>query len=136
MGTLRPNPPRPRAAEDAHLLEEVREVDVAQVLALARAEAVEPVGRRTEILPRPIAAAEAVVGGALFLVAQRLVCLGDLLELLLGVLLLRDVRVVLAGELAVGLLDVFLGRVPLYAEDLVVILVLHGDLYMGMGRAY
>jgi hypothetical protein len=44
--------------------------------------------------------------------------------------------VVLAGELAVGLLDVFLGRVPLYAEDLVVILVLHGDLYMGMGRAY
>src|SRR5207248_4682268 len=106
---------RARAAEDAHLLEEVREIDVAQVLRAAGAEAVEPVGRRSEVLPGP-EAAEAVVGGALFLVAQRLVGLGDFLELLLSVLLLRDVRVVLARELAVSLFDLLLARAALDAQ--------------------
>src|SRR5580765_5064303 len=59
-----------RAAEDAHRLEKVRQVDVAQVLRAAAAEAVEPVGRRPEVLPRAVAA-KAVVRGALVLVAQR-----------------------------------------------------------------
>src|SRR5207249_983197 len=84
-----PAAPRAGAAEDAHLLEEVREIDVAQVLRAARAEAVEPVGRRAEVLPGA-EAAQAVVGGALLLVAQRLVGLRHLLEFLLGVLLLGD----------------------------------------------
>src|SRR6185312_1349478 len=113
------------AAEDAHLLEKVGQIDVAQVLLPAGAEAVEPVGRRPEVLPGTEARAEAVVGGALFLVAQRLVGLGDFLELLLGVRFLRDVGVVLARELAVRLLDVVFARGALDAEDLVVILVLH-----------
>src|SRR5207248_7357088 len=89
--------PRARAAEDAHLLEEVREIDVAQILRAARAEAVEPVGRRAEVLPGA-EAAQAVVGGALLLVAQRLVGLRHLLEFLLGVLLLGDVGVIQIGR--------------------------------------
>src|SRR5260221_14503827 len=44
--------PAAGAAEDAHLLEEIRQIDVAQVLLSAGAEAVEPVGRRTEVLAR------------------------------------------------------------------------------------
>src|SRR5258706_6126550 len=47
-----PAAPAPGAAEDAHLLEEIRQIDVAQVLLSAGAEAVEPVGRRTEVLAR------------------------------------------------------------------------------------
>src|SRR5438067_794343 len=58
---------RPRAAEDAHLLEDIREIYVGQLFRAARAEAVEPVGRRPEILAGAEAAAEAVVGRALFL---------------------------------------------------------------------
>ena len=117
------------AAEDAHLLEEVREIDVAHVLLAAGAEAVEPVGRRAEILAGTKARAERVVGGALFLVAQRLVGLRDLLELLLGVRLLGDVRVVLAREAPVSLLDLVVARAPLDAEDLVIVLVFHAGLY-------
>src|SRR3954451_23052229 len=118
------------AAEDAHLLEEVREVDVAQVFLPPGAEAVEPVGRRPEILAGTEPRAERVVGRALFLVAQCLVSLGDLLELLLGVRLFGNVRVVLARELPVRLLDLILAGAALDAEDLVVILVFHPG-YMG-----
>src|SRR3954463_6366215 len=64
------------AAEDAHLLEEVREVDIEPVLLAPGAEAVEPVRRRPEILAGTEARAERVVGRALFLVAQRLIRLG------------------------------------------------------------
>src|SRR5678815_2506586 len=121
-------------AEDAHRLEQVGQVDVAQVVAHsscpAAAEAVEPVGRRAEVLARAVAA-QAVVRGALFLVAQRLVRLGDLLELLLGVRFLGDVRVVLARQAAVGLLDLLVGRAAFEAEDLVIVLVLHAPLHGG-----
>src|SRR3954465_8665047 len=113
------------AAEGAKGFEQVAKVHPAQILAAAAAEALEPVGRRAEILPRPEAAAQAVVGGALFLVAQGFVRLGDLLEFLLGVGFLRDVGMVLARELAVGLLDLVLARRAGHPEDLVVILVFH-----------
>src|SRR4029079_7769898 len=69
-------------------LEQIRQVDAAEVLlgrARARAapaKADDPVRRRTELLPGTMAA-EAVVGGALLLVLQRLVRLGDVLEFLL-----------------------------------------------------
>src|SRR5205823_8982784 len=102
-----------------------RKIDVAHVLLAAGAEAVEPVGRRAEILAGAKARAERVVGRALFLVAQRLVGFRDLLELLLGVRLLGDVRVVLARELAVGLLDLVVRGPARDAERLVVVLVLH-----------
>jgi hypothetical protein len=50
--------------------------------------------------------AELVVEGALLLVAEHVEGGGDVLELLLRLLVARvDVRVVLLGELAVGLLD-------------------------------
>src|SRR6185436_6311376 len=79
------------AAEGAERFEQVAKVDPAEILAAAAAEALEPVGRRTEVLPGPEAAAQAVVRGALLLVAQRFVGLRDLLELLLGVGFLGDV---------------------------------------------
>src|SRR5204862_7176507 len=100
-------------------------IDAAEVFFLgAAAEALVPVVRRAEVLPRAMAA-EAVVGRALVLVLQRLVGLGDLLEALLGVRLLGDVRVVLARELAVGLLDLVVRGPARDAERLVVVLVLH-----------
>ena len=119
-----------------------RTVD-ADVLALARAggaaaraaaaeraaaeERVEQVGDRAEALEvGGVAAAAqavvpvAVVGGAAILVAEDLVGLGGLLELLLGVgVVLVDVGVQLAGELAEGLLDLGLVGVAGDAEDLV-----------------
>src|SRR5207249_400903 len=57
---------------------------------------------------------------AALLVGQDVVGLGDLLETVLGVgVALVGVRVVLAGQLAVGLLDVVLGGVLRDTEDLV-----------------
>src|SRR3989442_4913639 len=88
------------AGECTERLEQVGQVDAAEVLAGVAAEALVPVGRRTEVLPGAVRA-EAVEGGALFLVLERLVRLGDLLELLLRVRLLGDVGMVLAGEPAV-----------------------------------
>src|SRR6267378_1489716 len=122
-----PRPAKPAAApasECAERLEQVGQVDAAEVLAGVAAEALVPIGRRTEVLPRPVRA-EAVEGCALFLVLERLVRLGDLLELLLRVRLLRDVGMVLARELAVSLLDILVARVALDAEDLVIVLVFH-----------
>src|SRR6185312_7807568 len=57
-----------------------------------------PVGRRAEILPGLVVGSEPVVGRTLFRVAQHLVGLADLLELLLGVVLLADVRRVFARQ--------------------------------------
>src|SRR5712691_1429715 len=112
------------AGECAERLEQVGQVDAAEILAGVAAEALVPVGRRAEILPGPVRA-EAVEGGALFLVLERFVGLGYFLELLLGVRLLRDVGVVLARELAVSLLDVLVARAALDAQDLVIVLVFH-----------
>src|SRR6267378_1152810 len=104
------------ATECAERLEQVGQVDAAEALV--------PIGRRTEVLPGAVRA-EAVEGCALFLVLERLVRLGDLLELLLRVRLLRDVGMVLARELAVSLLDILVARAALDAQDLVIVLVLH-----------
>ncbi len=84
-----------------------------------------PVGRRTEVLPRAVAASELVVGGALFGVRKHRMRLVHFLHPRLGVLFLRDVRVVLARELAVGLLDLVLRRFARHAERLVVVLEFH-----------
>jgi len=72
-----------------------------------------------------VAGAELVVGRALLRVLQHLVRLADLLELGLGVRLLADVRVVLARELAVRLLDLVGARVASNPEHPVVVLELH-----------
>src|SRR5690606_31181466 len=66
--------------------------------------------------------AVAVVGGFLLRVGEHLVGLLGLLEFLFRVLAVRiAVRVVLHGQLAVGLLDLVVASVPIDAEDFVVI---------------
>src|SRR5262249_140232 len=66
-----------------------------------------------------------VVGLALVGLAEDLVGFLRLLELLLGVLVVRiAVRVELHRELAIGLLDVVLGRILVHAEDFVVVALL------------
>ncbi len=95
--------------------------------ASAAEEGVEEVGDRAEALEvRPHAAraqalvAVAVVGRAALGVAEDLVGLGGLLELLLGPRIVRvDVGVQLARQLAEGLLDLGLVGVAGDAEDLV-----------------
>src|SRR4029079_1095380 len=92
----------------------------------AGAEDLLPTGRRLAaafgLLP---GLAELVVLLALVGVLQDLVGLGDLLEAVLGPRLFRDVGMELTRQLAVGALDLLLGRRPLDAERLVVVLVLH-----------
>ena len=63
--------------------------------------------------------ANRVVLLAIFLLAQHVVGFGDVLELLLGFLGLVDVRVVLAGELAVRLFDVVVRSVLGDTKDFV-----------------
>src|SRR5690606_30218965 len=91
---------------------------VAEDLLAVEAGAIEPARRRMELLAGTVAAcAQLVVGGALLRIAQGLVGLADGLELLLGVRLLAHVRVVLAGEPAVGRADLGLAGARLDPED-------------------
>src|ERR1700758_1626347 len=84
-----------------------------------------PIGRRTKILACRMSLAQLIVGGALLRTPQYLVGLADLLETGFCVLLLADIRVIFASELAVGLLDLRLGGIARPAHDLVVVLKLH-----------
>jgi hypothetical protein len=116
-----------------HRREELAEVGMVG-RALARAavelEARVPARRRLEVALGAAAARDAVgqrvVRGALFLVAQHVLGLVDLAHALLGVGLLADVGVVLAGELAVGLAHLVVGRGALDAQCAVVVLEFHG----------
>ena len=75
----------------------------------------------------PVAAcAQLVVGGAFFRIAQRLVGLVDGLEALLRAGLLAHVGMVLARQPAVGRLDLRVAGTGFDAEDVVVVLELHG----------
>jgi hypothetical protein len=70
--------------------------------------------------------AELVVGGALLRVAQHLVGLLRLLEVLLGLRVVRiAVRVPLHGEAPVGLLQVLLAGVAVDAQHFVVVALRH-----------
>lgn len=70
--------------------------------------------------------AQPVVLLTLLRVAQHLVGLVGLLEAGLGLLVVRvDVRVILARQLAVRFLDLFLVCVLIHAQDLVVVFVIH-----------
>ena len=70
----------------------------------------EPNRRRTEILARA-RFAELIIGRALLGTLEHFVGLADLLEARLGILLLADVRMIFAGQFAVGLLDLRLSRI-------------------------
>jgi len=87
-----------------------------------------PVGWRTEVLPRLVAAADCVVGGAFLGVGEDRIGLVDLLHARLGVRRLAQVRVELAGQLAKRLLDVLSGGVAGDAQRLVVVLELQSGL--------
>src|SRR5579863_7513470 len=99
---------RRKEVAEALLLEHVRAA-AAGTGAPAELEAARPIGRRPELLTGLPVAAQLIVGGTLLRVLQDLVGFLHFLELLLGILLLADVRMVFAGKTAVGLLDV-LGR--------------------------
>src|SRR4249919_690251 len=67
--------------------------------------ALTPVGRWPELLASLPLRAELIVGGALLGIAQDLVRLLHLLELLFGLRLFADVGMVAARQLAIGALD-------------------------------
>ena len=100
--------------------------DVADVAAL---EAAEAAARVEGLVP------EAVVFRPVLGAAQHLVGLGDVLELLLrGGVPGVDVRVVLARQPPVRLLDLLVGGAALDVERLVVVLLGHGTGSLGSGR--
>src|SRR5258706_14254660 len=82
---------------------------------LPAAELFFPVRRRAEALPRPIAAAQTVVGGAFLRILERLVGFADFLGFFLGAGLLGNVGTVLSRELAVHVLDVLRAPLAVYA---------------------
>jgi hypothetical protein len=84
-----------------------------------------PAGWRPEFLARPPLISQVIVGRPLFRVLQDLVGLVDLLEPGFRVRLLADVRVKLARQLTVGLLDSRLGGVARHPQGLVIVFVLH-----------
>lgn len=72
-----------------------------------------------------VAGLHGVITAALVGVREHGVGLGDLLELLLGVRLLVDIRVKLASLLLEGLTNLFLGRIMIDAEDRVIVFIVH-----------
>ncbi len=113
----RPASLAPAGAAAEHAAEEIAQVAEVELLEANATGASAPV-RSGE--PPPARGAERVVGAALLGVGEQVVGGLDLLELLLGTVVARvSVRVVLARELAVGLLDLVVGRVLRDAEHLV-----------------
>ncbi len=75
--------------------------------------------------------AELIVGRALFRILQRLVRLGDVLEFLFALRILRDIGMIFLRELAVCLLDGIGAGVALDAQNAVVVLVFHARIRVG-----
>ena len=125
--------PRPTIGPAGGTLAEHRLEEVAEacriglgVAAAAEAGLRLPARRRLEFLARRSAVApQLVVLLALGRVFENLVGLTELLELLGRVFALVEIRVVVAGELSIGLLDLVGRRVLRHADDLVVVLVVH-----------
>lgn len=112
-------------------MEEVAEVEVEFGGALATwagCEDVFPTGWWREILAGLPVRAEGVVFLALFWVAEDFVSFGDVFEFCFGVGAFIDIGVVLACKATISLADFISARVAWYAEDLVVVLVLHSVL--------
>src|SRR5579863_5943515 len=100
------------------------------VRSIARAGAAElkarvPIRRRLELLSGAIVFAELIIGRALFGALEHLISLADFLEACLGILLFADVRMIFAGKLAVGLLDLRVSRIARHAHHVVIILEFH-----------
>ena len=106
--------PRPPAAEQRLEAADAAEVAHEDVERLGQIHVVEPEAAAGAAEP---GLAVAVVGRALLRIPEDLVRLGDLLELVLRLGRGIPVRVVLHGQLPIGLLDVGLGRVARDAEQ-------------------
>src|SRR5260221_9457178 len=78
-------------------------------------------------LPSRTVAARLIVSGALFRVLEGFIGFAELLELLLGVLFLGNVRMIFSRELAVRVLDLLGARLAVDAHHAVVVLVFHPD---------
>jgi hypothetical protein len=116
-----------RAARPTIAEQRVEEIAEATATELPAATFVVPARRRAEVLSLAEAAgAQLLIGVALARVLQDLVGLVDRLEALLGSRFLADVGVVLAGQPAIGGLDLRIAGARLHAERLVVVLELHG----------
>ena len=113
----RPASLAPAGAAAEHAAEEIAQVAEVELLETNATGASAPVCSGES---PPARGAERVVGAALLGVGEQVVGGLDLLELLLGAVVARvPVRVVLARKLAVGLLDLVVGRVLRDAEHLV-----------------
>ena len=118
--------PLPLAGPAEQAREEIAEaIEVRKALSCALAELISPVGRRSELLAGTIMPAQLIVGGTLLGIFQDLIGLLDILEFRLGVPLLADIRMELAGQFAVGALDRLGVRAPAHPQRVVVILELH-----------
>jgi hypothetical protein len=110
----RPTARAPASAAE-HAAEEIPEIREVELLEVHAAHVLAAAGKAAS--PRR---AEGVVGTPLLGVREDVVCGLDLLEPILGAVVAGvAVRVVLAGELPVGLLDVVVGGVLRDSEDLV-----------------
>ena len=85
-----------------------------------------PVRRRTKFLTGGVAA-ELIECSALLRIPQCFVGFGDFLEAFLGVLFLRDVGMIFPRQFAVCLLDIVRAGITSHAENLVIVLVFHGE---------
>src|SRR5206468_5926034 len=100
--TRRSAPPaRPRLAREAG--EQIGEIHFVERLG-SGAELRRPFRRRAKLLTG-LLLAELVIGGALFGILERRIRLGHFLEALLGLGLLRHVRVILARQDPIAFLD-------------------------------
>ena len=75
--------------------------------------------------------AEHVVAFPFFLIAEMLIGFVDFFELFFGLLLLLfagvEIGMMLAGKLAVGFLQIVVGRLPIDAESFVIVAFRHGS---------
>src|ERR1700722_558602 len=107
--------------------ERFEEIAVGRIAAAraAELEAGAPIGRGAKLFAGTRSLSQLIIGRALLGTLEYFVGLADFLEACFGVFFLAHVRVILAGELAVGLLDLRLGGVARHSHHLVVVLELH-----------
>ena len=110
--SLKLNPPGPARPAPAPAPAPAR----APARARRHVSGIDVLGNLAEVAP------EGVVPAPRLRIGQDVVGLGDVLEPVLGPRVVVDVRVVGAGQLAVGALDVLLAGVPRHAQDLVEVL--------------
>ena len=94
-----------------------------------------PIGRRAKVFAGAMLA-QLIVCRALLGALEHLIGLADLFEPRLGVFFFADVRMIFAGEFAIGLLDLCLGCVARNAHHLVIILKFHSSPANGNAQEY